>query len=180
VWSMWSEEVGSYGTSCIWWLTGYTLSSALWKQSYLYLHCTFLHSTNTNTNYPAGVSTENAAFKLANSVLKSINQNMHVRGIVCDLAKASDCVIHETVLVKLHLYGIQGISANWFRSYLANRKQKIEIKSYNATLNFFSHWGILKHEVPQGSRAFTVHKIQGCISPGRNHNVCRWHLRHNF
>jgi hypothetical protein len=40
------------------------------------------------------------------SVFKSINQKMHVAGIFCDWAKASDCVNHEILLAKLHFYGI--------------------------------------------------------------------------
>jgi hypothetical protein len=35
---------------------------------------------------------------------------MHVGGIFCDLAKAFHCVCHETLLRKLHFYGIQGIA----------------------------------------------------------------------
>jgi len=50
--------------------------------------------------------------------------------------------------VKLHYYGIQGTVANWFRSYLTNRKQKTEIKSFE---KFSSKWGTVKHGVPQGS-----------------------------
>jgi hypothetical protein len=48
---------------------------------------------------------------------------MHVGGIFCDLAKASDYVNHEILLVKLHYYGIQRTVANCFRSYLTNTKQ---------------------------------------------------------
>jgi hypothetical protein len=81
-------------------------------------------------------------------VLKSIN---HAGGIFCDLAKAFDCVNHEILLTKLHFYGIQGIAEKWFRSYLTDRKQKVEIKSSNNAQNFFSSWGTIKHRVPQGS-----------------------------
>jgi hypothetical protein len=49
-------------------------------------------------------------------------------GIFCDLAKAFDCIIHEIFLAKLHLYGIGGVSADWFRSCLTNRRQKVDIK----------------------------------------------------
>jgi hypothetical protein len=44
------------------------------------------------------VSTEDAAFKLTDNVLKSINQKIHVGGIFCDLVKSSHCVNHEILL----------------------------------------------------------------------------------
>jgi hypothetical protein len=76
---------------------------------------------------------------------------MHVGGIFCELAKAFDCANHEILLAKLHFYGIQGVTADWFKSYLTNGRQKVRIISRNATQNIFSDWGILKHGVPQGS-----------------------------
>jgi hypothetical protein len=69
-------------------------------------------------------------------------------GIFCDLAKAFDCVNHEILLAKLHFYGIQWVSEDWFRSCLINRKQQLEIKSPNTTKMFFSAWGALKHVAP--------------------------------
>jgi hypothetical protein len=68
----------------------------------------------------------------------------------CDLAKASYCVNPDILLQKLHYYGVQGITLDWFKSYLINRKQRVELKLYNAQ-NHLSSWGIVKHGVPQGS-----------------------------
>jgi hypothetical protein len=58
---------------------------------------------------------------------------------------------HEILLAKLHFYDIQGIAANWFRSCLTNRKQKVEIKPSSANPNVFSNWGTAIHGVLQGS-----------------------------
>jgi hypothetical protein len=76
---------------------------------------------------------------------------MQIGGIFCDLAKAFNCVNYEILFSKLHYFGIQGAKANWFRSYLTQRKQKIEIKSPYATQSTYSIWGTIKHGFPQGS-----------------------------
>jgi hypothetical protein len=76
---------------------------------------------------------------------------MHVGGVLCELAKALDCVNHKILLAGLHICGIQGVSTCSFRFCLTNRRQKVEIKSPSGAQNFFSDWDTLKHGVPQGS-----------------------------
>jgi hypothetical protein len=56
------------------------------------------------------LSTENAAFRLRESIFKSINQKMHVRGFFCDLAKALYGRNYEILLANLHRCGTQGVS----------------------------------------------------------------------
>jgi hypothetical protein len=75
---------------------------------------------------------------------------MHVGRIFCDFSKAFDCVNHEILLTKLHFFGIQGTMENWFRSYLTDRKQKIEIKLSNATQSTYSNWGTMEMEFSRG------------------------------
>jgi hypothetical protein len=42
------------------------------------------------------------------------------------------------------------VSEDWFKFYLTNRRQKVEVTSTNSTQKF-PDWGTLKHGVPQGS-----------------------------
>ena len=51
-----------------------------------------------------------------------------------DLQKAFDTVDHQILLSKLDYYGIQGISNNWFKSYLSNCKQFVSLNGYDSEL----------------------------------------------
>jgi hypothetical protein len=97
--------------------------------------------------------------KESSVLVTSINQKMHVGGIFCDLAKAFGCVNHVILLAKLHFYGIRGVTADWFKFYLTNRRQKVEIKPHIATQNVFCDWGTLIHwSFPRiNSRAFIIY-----------------------
>jgi len=50
---------------------------------------------------------------------------MHFVRIFCDFAKASGYLNHKMLLATLYFYGIRGVNADWFRSYLSNRKFEI-------------------------------------------------------
>ena len=55
---------------------------------------------------------------------KSTNLNtIPVKILFLDFCKAFDCVNHEILLSKLNTYGILGITLDWVRSYLTDKKQ---------------------------------------------------------
>ena len=55
-------------------------------------------------------------------------------GYIVGLEKAVDTVDQEILLSKLDYYGIRGISNNWFKSYLSNRKRLVSINVYDTGL----------------------------------------------
>ena len=90
-------------------------------------------------------STNHALIDLTEDIRGSLDNNMFAVGVFIDLQKAFDTVDHNILLSKLEHYGIRGISYNWFKSYLTNRKQYVlvnETKSKLLSVNF---------GVPQGS-----------------------------
>jgi hypothetical protein len=94
-------------------------------------------------------STDNAPFRLIHEILDAMNQKRMVGGIFCDLQKAFDCVNHNILLDKLEFYEVTGRTLQLIKSYLEGRFQKVDLDN-----NFPyspSHWGELKHGVPQGS-----------------------------
>ena len=91
--------------------------------------------------FRTGISNENAAFRLKDSILKHTDQKTHVGGLFCDLAQALYCIYHEILLAKLHFYGIHRVSEDWFRSHLYNRRQKVE-KNSPKQLRIFSVTGV--------------------------------------
>ena len=53
--------------------------------------------------------------------------------IFCDLSKAFDVISHDILLRKLHYYGIRGIAHDWFKTYLTDRVQYVEIDGHTSS-----------------------------------------------
>jgi hypothetical protein len=68
-----------------------------------------------------------------------------ILAIFRNLSKAIDVISHEILLNKLNTYGIRGNVNNWFRSYLANRSQFVDIDGHSSILLN------IQCGVPQGS-----------------------------
>ena len=86
-----------------------------------------------------------ARLVLLDKIVKALENGEFVVGIYLDFSKALDTVDHSILLVKLEYYGIRGIALDWFKSYLAGRKQYV---TYNGTS---SSTKVIKCGVPQGS-----------------------------
>ena len=76
----------------------------------------------------------------------SCRDNSGVVGtILMDLSKAVDCLPHELVFAKLHVYGVDIKSLKLLQDYLSNRTQRAKLDST------FSSWFKIPLGVPQGS-----------------------------
>lgn len=62
-----------------------------------------------------------------------------------DLSKAFDSINHNFLVSKLKAYGFSGIALQFIKSYLKNRKQKVNLN------NTFSEWKTILNDVLQGS-----------------------------
>ena len=72
-------------------------------------------------------STQHAILDIVNTIHSNMDNRKYSCGIFIDLKKAFDTVNHEILLTKLEHYGIRGVINSWFRSYLSDRRQSIEI-----------------------------------------------------
>ena len=90
-------------------------------------------------------SAELASMELIDRVMNSFEKKYSPLAIYMDLSKAFDTLDHKILLHKLEYYGIKNTELNWFKSYLGNRTQFVEIE------NTQSNYQTITTGVPQGS-----------------------------
>ena len=86
-----------------------------------------------------------AVITVVDRILQAQEQGDLVLGLFLDFKKAFDTVNHSILLDKMYAYGIRGIAHDWFRSYLAERKQFVQFNNVSSDSLHISHG------VPQGS-----------------------------
>ena len=74
-----------------------------------------------------GLSTGHVIAQLADQIHESFKNDNYTLGVFIDSSKAFDTTDHAILLKKLENYGIKDTNLAWFRSYLTNRKQNIQI-----------------------------------------------------
>ena len=96
--------------------------------------------------YTANHSVETALLKVSSDILLSLDRRQCVYLVLLDLSAAFDTIDHNAFLKRLSTdYAVSGSVADWMRSYLVSRQQKIAI---NSTL---SDTITLDYGFPQGS-----------------------------
>ena len=90
-------------------------------------------------------STEMASIELVDRILHDLDKKKNPVTVYMDLSKAFDTLDHKILLNKLQFYGINGVTLLWFKDYLSNRLQYVEICSTKSSLL------PLTTGVPQGS-----------------------------
>lgn len=83
--------------------------------------------TQAQNGFRKNKSTSNAFYSFIENTLLALDNSERTIGIFLDLSKAFDLVDHSILLKKLETYGIRGICYDWFKSYLSNRIQYVEI-----------------------------------------------------
>ena len=90
-------------------------------------------------------STELAGLEITDRITNSLDHGKIPITVYLDLSKAFDTLDHKILLNKLKYYGIKGVALNWFRSYLSDRYQYIDLDGTQ------SEKLLITTGVPQGS-----------------------------
>ena len=94
----------------------------------------FINKNNIIYNLQYGFrskhSTQHAILDIVNNIHNCMDGGKYTCGIIIDLKKAFDTVNHSILLAKLENYGIRGLINTWFKSYLTDRRQSIEIDNH--------------------------------------------------
>jgi hypothetical protein len=72
-------------------------------------------------------STEQSIVHAVNFISNAMNENKFTIGVFFDLKKAFDVCSHDILLMKLSKMGINGTALDWFKSYLSDRTQVVDI-----------------------------------------------------
>jgi hypothetical protein len=111
--------------------------------------------TETQNGFRKNKSTDTASQSFIESIQEALDRGLHAIGVFFDLSKGYDVIDHVILLDKLDSYGIRGESNSWFRSYLVDQSQFVEIKNTGGRNSFKNSYNSLsrkvKHSVPQGS-----------------------------
>ena len=99
-----------------------------------YTCCDYLINSNILSNSQHGFrpchSTTTALLDITNRWYQGMDVGQLNGVVFLDLKKAFHTVDHDILLQKLQIYGINGLSLNWIKSYLSDRIQYCQVNGH--------------------------------------------------
>jgi len=119
--------------------------------SFLYENKIF---TEAQHGFRKGEYIETAVQSFIEMIQEALDKRDYTTGIFVDLTKAYNVLNHKLLLEKYFSYGIRGSANSWFRSYLTNGSQFIEINQSDSSSVMVNRYRSssteIKESVPQG------------------------------
>ena len=81
------------------------------------------------STYRKSYSSNHVFIRLIENWKKSLDQKTFVRAVLMDLSKASDSILHDLLIAKMHVYGFSLDAVTFFYSFLKRRKQNVRINN---------------------------------------------------
>ena len=97
------------------------------------------------TGFRKSNGAQNSLVVLSEKWKRALDKGEYVSALFMDLSKAFDTINHDLLIAKLKAYGFSKEALKLMKSYLKNRKQKVQIN------NKFSSERDVIAGVPQGS-----------------------------
>ena len=82
---------------------------------------------STQSGFRPHHSTESILIKMTDDWLEAMDQGLYTGVILLDLRKAFHVVNHDLLIAKLQIYGCSPSSLLWFKSYLTDRRQCVNL-----------------------------------------------------
>ena len=87
----------------------------------------------------------------------SLDQGGAYSALLTDLAEAFDCLPHDLIIPKLHVFSFDMPSLRLIQSYLTDRYQSVKVN------NSYSLWSLSKYGVSPGSILGPILLIDFCM-----------------
>ena len=105
----------------------------VYEQIYSYF-ITNNYLCNNQYGFRKDHSTEHAVLEVVNRISYELDQGHTPIALFLDLSKAFDTLNHEILLLKLKHYGFTELPLDWFKNYLQNRFQYVQIEEFKSQM----------------------------------------------